>query len=148
MTPAPWPNLRERRKAKTRAAALAAARTLFARDGFEAATIRGIARQMKMSTGAIFANFPDKAALYAEAMGCPPVRDLPVYRAAPQLLAVAVALDGAWTESFPDGPDGSREYLGGLGHLSDDTVELWRACRAAIAAARGEPERPEEKAAA
>lgn len=41
-------------------------------------------------------------------------------------------LDRFWSEPFPAGPDGSRDYLGGLGLLSDDTVELWREVRALL----------------
>lgn len=51
----------------------------------------------------------------------------------PDTFAVCVALDAFWTEAFPDGPDGPLDY--GFGHLSDDTAELWRKCRAAIAKA-------------
>lgn len=58
--------------------------------------------------------------------------------AAPDLLTAAKALDAYWTIDFPDGPYGGREYKKGLGGtLADDTVELWRTVRAAIAKAEG-----------
>lgn len=41
-----------------------AARTLFSERGYDAATIRDIARGAGMSTGAVFANFQDKAELF------------------------------------------------------------------------------------
>jgi AcrR family transcriptional regulator len=43
---------------------MAAARALFAERGYEPATIRDIARGAGMSTGAVFANFRDKAELF------------------------------------------------------------------------------------
>ena len=51
------------------------------------------------------------------------------------LVAALKRVDASWTEAFPDGPDGSREYLGGLGKLSDDTANLWRAMLAALSRA-------------
>lgn len=54
------------------------------------------------------------------------------------LLAAVKALDAYWTVDFPDGPDGDVEYKAGLGGvLADDTVQLWKATRAAIAKAEG-----------
>lgn len=57
--------------------------------------------------------------------------------AAPDLLSVALALDASWTETFPEGPEGSRDWAGGFGQLSDETVALWRMCRAALSRAEG-----------
>ena len=51
-------------KLRTRAKVMAAARTLFSQHGYEAATIRDIARAAGMSTGAVFANFQDKSDLF------------------------------------------------------------------------------------
>lgn len=58
------PNRRQAAKIRTRAKVLAAARALFAERGYDAATIRDIAREAGMSTGAVFANFQDKAELF------------------------------------------------------------------------------------
>jgi hypothetical protein len=58
--------------------------------------------------------------------------------AAPDLLAALKTIDAYWTEDFPDGPEGSRQWAGGLGELSDQTVELWRAIKSAISKAEGE----------
>lgn len=55
---------RKQRKARTREKILAAGKALFERDGYKAATIRGIAAEAGMSTGAVFANFTDKDDLY------------------------------------------------------------------------------------
>lgn len=59
-------------KAHTRAKVLACARDLFADRGYEGTTIRDVAIATGMSTGAIFANFKDKADLFLIAMGREP----------------------------------------------------------------------------
>ncbi len=51
-------------KQRTRQKVMEAARALFSEHGYEAATIRDIARRAGMSTGAVFANFQDKADLF------------------------------------------------------------------------------------
>jgi AcrR family transcriptional regulator len=58
------PNRRVLSKIRTRRKVLDAARALFTERGYEAATIRDIARSAGMSTGAVFANFQDKADLF------------------------------------------------------------------------------------
>ena len=55
-------------KQETRAKVLDAARRLFSEHGYEGATIRDIAGAAGMSTGAVFANFSDKADLFQEIM--------------------------------------------------------------------------------
>ena len=57
-------NRRQTAKVKTRQKVLDAARALFAGRGYEPATIRDIAKGAGMSTGAVFANFQDKAELF------------------------------------------------------------------------------------
>ena len=57
-------NRRQAAKIRTRQKVLDAARTLFAERGYEPATIRDIAKGAGMSTGAVFANFQDKAELF------------------------------------------------------------------------------------
>lgn len=64
---------RQRNKVQTRERVLTAATELFRQDGFEQATIRAIATKTGMSTGAVFANFDDKAALYRAAFGHAPL---------------------------------------------------------------------------
>src|SRR5580704_16733830 len=61
------PNRRVLSKIRTRRKVLDAARALFTERGYEAATIRDIARYAGMSTGAVFANFQDVAELMREA---------------------------------------------------------------------------------
>lgn len=56
-------------KLRTRAKVMAAARSLFSEHGYEAATIRDIARAAGMSTGAVFANFQDKSDLFEAVLG-------------------------------------------------------------------------------
>ena len=57
-------NRRQAAKVRTRQKVLDAARRLFAERGYEPATIRDIAKGAGMSTGAVFANFQDKAELF------------------------------------------------------------------------------------
>lgn len=42
--------------------------TLFSKQGFEGVTMRGLARSVNMSTSAVYHHFPNKQALYLEAM--------------------------------------------------------------------------------
>lgn len=60
------PTRRALAKQQTRAKVLRAARALFSEQGYEGATIRGIASAAGMSTGAVFANFTDKSDLFRE----------------------------------------------------------------------------------
>lgn len=60
---------RARQKAATRDTIVRAARTVFLREGYRGATIRGIAKEAGYSTGAIFASFADKDALWKEVTG-------------------------------------------------------------------------------
>ena len=53
-------------KLKTRQTLLAAGKHLFGERGYEATTVRDIAAAAGMSTGAVFANFSDKADLFSE----------------------------------------------------------------------------------
>ena len=57
-------NRRQAAKVRTRQKVLDAARSLFAERGYDAATIRDIAKGAGMSTGAVFANFQDKSELF------------------------------------------------------------------------------------
>lgn len=75
-------------KAATRAKVLETARIAFETLGYEAATIRDIANMAGLSTGAIFASFADKAALYRAIYDHPPI--------SPELgRQMLVALEGA-----------------------------------------------------
>lgn len=62
------PTRRALAKQQTRTKVLAAARRLFSEQGYEGATIRDIAAEAGMSTGAVFANFTDKSDLFREIM--------------------------------------------------------------------------------
>ena len=62
------PTRRAIAKQQTRAKVLSAARRLFSESGYEGATIRDIAAEAGMSTGAVFANFADKSDLFREIM--------------------------------------------------------------------------------
>jgi AcrR family transcriptional regulator len=57
-------NRRVLSKLRTRQKVLEAARTLFTERGYATATIRDIAREAELSTGAVFANFEDKHDLF------------------------------------------------------------------------------------
>lgn len=67
------PTKRQAAKVATRAKVVEAARILFNAGGYEAATMRSIAAVAGVSTGAVFANFSGKEALYREVFGHPPV---------------------------------------------------------------------------
>ena len=60
------PTRRALAKERTRSKVLAAARHLFSERGYEGATIRDIAKEAGMSTGAVFASFADKSELFDE----------------------------------------------------------------------------------
>lgn len=66
-------NRRQAAKVRTRQRVFDSAETLFKDVGFERATIRAIAKGTGMSTGAVFANFEDKTALYVAVFGHPPL---------------------------------------------------------------------------
>ncbi len=57
-------NRRQAAKVRTRHKVLESARNLFAERGYDPSTIRDIAKGAGMSTGAVFANFQDKAELF------------------------------------------------------------------------------------
>jgi len=96
---APVPtNRRVLSKIRTRQKVLEAARELFTERGYEAATIRDIARRAGMSTGAVFASFQDKSDLFeailmedfervAEAMRAASGKTLPVEQKLVELFA-------------------------------------------------------------
>lgn len=68
------PNRREQAKARTKAKILAAATKLFAEEGgYAKATIRSIAKEAGMSTGAFFASFLGKENVYREIYGHFPI---------------------------------------------------------------------------
>lgn len=87
-------NRRQASKKRTGELVLRKAREIFATQGYEAATIRSIARACGMSTGAVFANYRDKAELYAFAYGHPPVSPETGRAALLALRALMVDLDG------------------------------------------------------
>lgn len=97
----PRMNRRQAAKIRTRGKVLDAARGLFAERGYDAATIRDIAKAAGMSTGAVFANFQDKAELFetvlADEMG-----DLllAIQTGAPKDGAVAERLTGALAAGY------------------------------------------------
>jgi AcrR family transcriptional regulator len=62
-------NKRQAGKAATRARIIDCARDLFTSGGYAAGTIRDVANAAGMSTGAIFANFRDKADLWSAVFG-------------------------------------------------------------------------------
>ncbi|MHB8529717.1 MAG: TetR family transcriptional regulator [Caulobacteraceae bacterium] len=60
------PTKRALAKSRTRQKILASAKRLFAERGYEAATIRDIASEAGMSTGAVFASFTGKSDVFGE----------------------------------------------------------------------------------
>lgn len=59
---------RQEQKAETRAAVLAAARSLFAERGFEGTTLKAVAQRAGVAVGTVFVHVPDKGALLVEAL--------------------------------------------------------------------------------
>jgi AcrR family transcriptional regulator len=58
------PGRREATKAANRASILAAARDVFARDGYGAASVRDIVRRTDLASGTFYNYFPDKASIF------------------------------------------------------------------------------------
>ena len=110
---APRLNKRDHAKIRTREKVLAAARKLFASEGHHGATIRGIAKEAGMSTGAVFANFKDKADLYVAAHGHNPITP-------EQGVVLLDMAEKSWRELFyaqQDEYDSDRQEL--MGHLME-----------------------------
>jgi AcrR family transcriptional regulator len=57
-------SLRAEQVRQTRAALLAAGRHLFGRDGFAATSVEDLAREARVTTGALYHHFPNKTALF------------------------------------------------------------------------------------
>ena len=57
-------SLRAEQVAQTRAALVAAGRVLFGRDGFAATSVEDLAREARVTTGALYHHFPTKAKLF------------------------------------------------------------------------------------
>jgi len=57
-------SLRAEQVAQTRAALIGAARRLFGADGFAAASVEDVAREARVTTGALYHHFPTKTALF------------------------------------------------------------------------------------
>ena len=87
MTEQVQPTRRQQAKAATRAKLLATARDLWSAHSYEEITMRDIAHEARVSTGAIFANWSGKAQLWREAMGYAPPVDCPEVRALLQRMA-------------------------------------------------------------
>lgn len=101
-------NKRQLAKAATREKVLQAARTLWAEPGsYERGTIRQIAEAAGMSTGAIFANFKNKADLWAAALETDHAAgDGVLTRAAPELFLAVQQL----IEIRPEIPTGEDPF--------------------------------------
>lgn len=72
-TDEPRLNRRQQAKMDTAAKVLTSARLEFETKGYAAGTIRNISKGAKMSTGAVFANYKDKEALYVAVYGHKPI---------------------------------------------------------------------------
>jgi AcrR family transcriptional regulator len=58
------PSLREEQVAQTRAALVEGGRTLFGRQGYAATSVDDLAREARVTTGALYHHFPTKTALF------------------------------------------------------------------------------------
>ena len=105
---APRLNRRQAAKVRTRQKVLDAARTLFAERGYEPATIRDIAKGAGMSTGAVFANFQDKAELFEAVLS----EDMAMLAGTMEAAAAAeTTLRGRLMAALTAGYHGSLEQL-------------------------------------
>lgn len=102
---APKLNRRQAAKVATRAKVLAAAEALFEAVGHERATIRDIAAKAGMSTGAVFANFKDKADLYRTVFGHDPLTPEQGLRLARALREAEAFISGFEDDEMQDGVD-------------------------------------------
>ena len=115
-------NRRQVAKQRTRGKVIEAARNLFAQRGYDAATIRDIAREAGMSTGAVFANFQDKSELFDTVL-------------AEDLARLAEAL----TRGVKDGTDLKSRLLGGFVAGYEATLERLPLVQAVVARAWHQP---------
>jgi AcrR family transcriptional regulator len=60
----PFPLTRAEQQSRTRAALIASARRVFARDGFHGANLAAIAREAGLTKGAVYSNFDNKADVF------------------------------------------------------------------------------------
>lgn len=102
---APKLNRRQAAKVATRAKLLAAAKALFEAVGHERATIRDIAAKAGMSTGAVFANFKDKADLYRTVYGHDPLTPEQGLRLARALREAEAFISGFEGDEMQEGVD-------------------------------------------
>ena len=105
---APRLNRRQAAKVRTRQKVLDAARGLFAERGYEPATIRDIAKGAGMSTGAVFANFQDKAELFETVLATDLVKLAETMKAA---AAAEGSVRGRVLSALEAGYHGSLEQL-------------------------------------
>lgn len=111
------PHLRELGKLRTLQRITDAARAAFDKDGYEAATIRSIAKAAGMSTGALFSVYPDgKPALYHAVYGHPVIT--------PEEGRKAMVILRALTVDLGDGPHDHVDVLAGLQHVMESAVGL------------------------
>lgn len=64
MPASPKSSLRSEQVAQTRAALVTAGRDLFGRNGYAGTSVEDLARQARVTTGALYHHFPNKAALF------------------------------------------------------------------------------------
>lgn len=111
------PHLRELGKARTLQRITDAAREAFDKVGYEAATIRSIAKAAGMSTGALFSVYPDgKPALYHAIHGHPVIT--------PEAGRRAMVILRALTFDLGEGPHDDVDIIMGLQHVKDAASDL------------------------
>ncbi|MEJ6789201.1 TetR/AcrR family transcriptional regulator [Brevundimonas sp. BR2-1] len=101
-------NRRQTAKVRTRQKVLDAARQLFGERGYEPATIRDIAKGAGMSTGAVFANFQDKAELFEAVLATDMVKLADTLKTA---AAAETTVRGRLLAALTAGYHGSLEQL-------------------------------------
>jgi AcrR family transcriptional regulator len=102
----PPASLRAAQVAQTRAALIAAGRTLFGQNGFRATSVDDLAREARVTTGALYHHFPTKTALF-EAVFLQAHMDL-------LTAAAAAAEGGAATDDGDELARGFDAFLDGV----------------------------------
>lgn len=120
-TEEPRLNRRQIAKINTADKVLKSARLEFETKGYAKATIRAIAKGAKMSTGAVFANYTDKEALYVAAYGHKPIT--PELGRAAMLALRALTLELAGEENSRFGIEVVIEAIDVLRGHADDLLQ-------------------------
>ena len=115
-------SLRAEQVAQTRAALVAAGRRLFGDQGFRATSVDDVAREARVTTGALYHHFPTKTALF-EAVFVQAHTDLMTASAEAAKGASAEAAKGAPAQAANGAPHGIGELARGFEAFLDGVLQ-------------------------